>query len=179
MTCIVGLVDEGKVYIGGDSAAVSGLSLTIRKDKKVFRNGDFLIGGTTSFRMLQLLHYAFVPPAYDASTDLEKYMATAFVDALRECLKAGGYATKEKEQESGGVFLVGFQGHLFCIYSDYQVQEALSGYDACGSGDDVALGVLYATPDLHPRKRIELALQGAEQHNGGVRAPFYVEVLEQ
>ena len=30
MTCIVGLVHEGVVYIGGDSAGVAGLSLTVR-----------------------------------------------------------------------------------------------------------------------------------------------------
>jgi ATP-dependent protease HslVU (ClpYQ) peptidase subunit len=176
MTCIVGLVDEdNKVYIGGDSAAVGGWSLTARKDKKVFHNGPFLFGFTTSFRMGQLLNHAFVAPSYDADIGLEKYMATVFVDAVRECLKSGGFAKKESEQESGGMFLVGFQGHLFCIFSDYQVAEALDGYDACGCGSDIALGVLYATPTMKPRKRIELALQAAEHHNAGVRTPFSME----
>ena len=37
MTCIVGLLDaNGDIYMGGDSAGVGGLSLTIRKDPKVF-----------------------------------------------------------------------------------------------------------------------------------------------
>ena len=44
MTCIVGLVHEGVVYIGGDSAGVAGLSLTVRADEKVFRNSDFFDG---------------------------------------------------------------------------------------------------------------------------------------
>jgi hypothetical protein len=35
MTCIVGLVDNGTVYIGGDSAALFGWDLCIRSDKKV------------------------------------------------------------------------------------------------------------------------------------------------
>ena len=42
MTCIVGLVEKGNVYIGGDSAGVGGYSLTVRADRKVFRNGDFV-----------------------------------------------------------------------------------------------------------------------------------------
>ncbi len=177
MTCIVGLVDEDKkVYIGGDSAGVGGLSLMIRKDRKVFSNGEFVIGGASSFRMIQLLHHAFTPPVIADDTDLETYMATSFVDAIRECFKSGGYARKDNEQESGGQFLVGVRGRLFCLYSDYQVAEALCGYDAIGSGYDVALGVLYATPDVQPRKRIEFALRGAEEHNAGVRAPFYSEV---
>ena len=179
MTCIVGLVGEdGKVYIGGDSAGVGGYSLTVRKDCKVFRNGEFVIGGTTSFRMLQLLRHAFMPPVYDPATDLEKYMTTTFVDAVRECFKLGGYLLKSSERESGGHFLVGFRGRLFQIEDDFQVGEALSGYDAVGCGSDIALGVLYATPDVRPRKRIELALRGAEEHNAGVRGPFYIEVLE-
>ena len=38
MTAIVGLAQSGAVYIGGDSAGVSGMSLTVRADAKVFRN---------------------------------------------------------------------------------------------------------------------------------------------
>lgn len=178
MTCIVGLVEDGQVFIGGDSAGIAGWALTLRKDVKVFRNGDFLIGGTSSFRMLQLLHHAFVPPGYDESISLEKYMSTTFVDAIRQCLKDGGWAQKTSEQESGGVFLVGFRGRLFQIEGDYQVGEAIDGYNAVGCGSDVALGVLYATSNMKPKKRIELALQGAEHLNAGVRGPFYVEVLE-
>ncbi|MGH2481035.1 MAG: hypothetical protein ACRDHW_15375, partial [Ktedonobacteraceae bacterium] len=156
MTCIVGLVEDGKVYIAGDSAGIAGWSLTLRKDAKVFRNGAFLIGGTGSFRMLQLLRYAFAPPAFpvwSGENTLEKYMATTFVNALRDCFKAGGFAQKTSEQESGGHFLVGVRGRLFLIDADYQVGESLAGYDACGCGSDVALGALFATPNIQARKR--------------------------
>ena len=64
MTCIVGVVDNGKVYMGGDSAGVGGLCIETRKQPKVFRNGDFLIGYTDSFRMGQLLQYKMSPPRY-------------------------------------------------------------------------------------------------------------------
>lgn len=178
MTCIVGVIENGTVYIGGDSAGIGGYELTIRKDKKVFRNGDFLIGGTSSFRMLQLLRWSFTPPAHDSSTDLERYLATTFVDALRECFKAGGYAQKSNEQEEGGIFLVGYRGRLFCLWQDYQVGEALDGYNAVGCGSEVAKGVLFATPDMQGYKRVELALKAAERHNAGVRGPFLIEKVE-
>ena len=45
MTCIVGLRHEGKAWIGGDSAGVGGLELTVRRDPKVFKNGPMLFGG--------------------------------------------------------------------------------------------------------------------------------------
>ncbi len=179
MTCIVGLVDEGKVYIGGDSAGLAGWQLTIRKDVKVFRVGAFLFGYTDSFRMGQLLHHAFTPPERAPDMEIERYMATLFVDAIRECFKSGGYARKDSERESGGHFLVGYQGRLFHVEGDYQVGEAAFGYDAVGCGDDIALGVFYATPTMQPKKRVELALQAAEQHSGGVRGPFVIETLEE
>jgi hypothetical protein len=188
MTCIVGLVQNGNVYIGGDSAGIGDWNLTIRKDRKVFRNGEFLIGGTASFRMIQLLHHAFeppkIPPFCDSDADIEKFMATTFIDAIRQCFKDGGYATKTSEQEAGGQFLVGFRGHLFDIQSDYQVQEALCGYDAIGCGLEVALGSFHATSDSDLAEadraplRVMKALAAAEHHNAGVRGPFYIEVLE-
>ncbi|HEY7357571.1 MAG TPA: hypothetical protein VH590_13930 [Ktedonobacterales bacterium] len=179
MTCIVGLVDEGKVYIGGDSAGVNGgWDLIVRADPKVFRNGPFVMGFTTSFRMGQLLHYAFVPPPHPPGLDLYHYMSIEFINAVRDCLKNGGWAKKEGEKETGGVFLVGYQGHLFHIDSDYQVGEALDGYMSVGSGDEVARGALYATHKLPPLVRIRLALEAAERWNAGVRGPFVIEVLE-
>ena len=39
MTCIVGLIDEGKVYIGGDSAGAADDLITVRADEKVFVRG--------------------------------------------------------------------------------------------------------------------------------------------
>lgn len=177
MTCIVGLVNKGNIYIGGDSAGIAGWELTLRKDKKVFRTGSFLIGFTSSFRMGQLLKYTLNLPVCDADIDIECYMATAFVDAVRDCFKAGGYAQKTNEQENGGKFLVGFRGRLFCIDPDYQVGESIHGYDAVGCGAEVARGALFATSNLPPKKRIKTALRAAEQWNAGVRGPFVVESL--
>jgi hypothetical protein len=186
LTCIVGLVDKasGKVFIGGDSAGSNNWQLTIRKEAKVFRNGDFLIGATSSFRMIQLLQYAFKPPVYEKPLEnnddyLSCYMATSFIDAVRECFKNGGFAKKEAEQESGGTFLVGFQGKLFCIQDDYHVGEALCGYNAIGDGDDIAIGSLWTTRNMQytTRTRVELALQAAEYHCTSVSAPFIIESI--
>lgn len=172
MTAIVGLVHDDTVYIGGDSAGVGGYSLTVRADVKVFANGPYVMGFTSSFRMGQLLHHALKAPEPDG--DLEAFMTTTFIDAVRDCLKDGGWAKKDSEREEGGIFLVGVVGRLFCIHSDYQVAEAADGYAAVGCGDDVALGALYATTRsrMAPEKRIKLALQAAERFSAGVRGPF-------
>ncbi len=178
MTCIVGLIDDSKIFMGGDSAASIGWGLTILKDPKVVRKGDFLIGSAGSSRMMTLLHHALILPEYNDDEDIAFYMATKFIDAVRECFKDGGHAMKNNEQEStGGTFLVGFKGRLFNIDSHYHTGEAACGYDAIGCANDIALGVLFATPDMQPTKRIELALRAAETHNSGVRAPFHIVSL--
>jgi ATP-dependent protease HslVU (ClpYQ) peptidase subunit len=178
MTCIVGLIDKGNVYIGGDSAGVAGYGLTIRADEKVFINGEFIMGFTSSFRMGQLLRYALKPPVWHPDVDIFQYMVTDFIDAVRNCLKSGGWAQKEKENESGGFFLVGFKGRLFKIEIDYQVAEANTPYIATGCGEDIALGSLYTSTGLEPEERIMRALEAAEQFSAGVRRPFVIKTLD-
>lgn len=178
MTCIVGLVDAGKVYLGSDCAGVGpGWSLSLRDDAKVFFNGDFLIGFSSSFRMGQLLRYEFVPPARHGEQDIYAYMVTTFVSSVRQCLKEGGFAERDKEAEKGGQFLVGYEGRIFSIESDYQVGEEMAGFSACGCGYELALGALYATGDLPPIERVKVALKAAERFSAGVRGPFKIEVL--
>ena len=61
-------------------------------------------------------------------------MASKFIDALRECLKVGGWAKKDNDREEGGTFLVGVHGQLFAVYDDYQVATAADGVS--GGGED-------------------------------------------
>lgn len=177
MTCIVGLVHDDVVYIGADSAGVDGQALVIRADRKVFRKDPFVIGFTTSFRMGQLLQYKLRVPAHDPKMSIEEYMVTVFVDAVRQCLKDGGFAKKNDEVESGGAFLVGYCGRLFMIDNDYQVGEGLDEFAAVGCGAPYALGALYATRGQSPEMSIEMALRAAERFSTGVRAPFHIESL--
>ena len=172
MTCIVGIEQDGFVHIGGDSAGLSGWSLTVRADEKVFINEPFVMGFTSSFRMGQLLRYKLTVSGKPAEMDDVEYMSTWFVDAARQCLKTGGFATVENGREGGGSFLVGYNGRLYLIGSDFQVGRAADGYSAVGCGADIALGVLYATVGLDPPTRISLALSAAERFSGGVRGPF-------
>jgi len=152
------------------------MSLTIRADEKVFINGDFIMGFTSSFRMGQLLRYSLKPPIYHPDVDLNAYMVTDFINAVRDCLKAGGYAQKDKEEETAGTFLVGYRGKLFKIDSDYQVAIPTLPFEACGCGQDMALGAMYSNGHLPPEERILQALEAAEQFSAGVRRPFVVRV---
>ena len=179
MTCIAGLVCDGKVWIGCDSLVSNTWEQTVRKESKVFKVGDFLIGVCGSCRVTQLVQYAFTPPRLPANADdLSRYMVTEFVDALRNTLKTGGVAEKRNEAEVGGTCLVGIHGRLFEIEADYQVGEAACGYSAIGSGGPVARGSLFSTKGNDPKDRIQLALRSAEEHAVGVRGPFNVLTVD-
>jgi ATP-dependent protease HslVU (ClpYQ) peptidase subunit len=177
MTCIVGFVEGDTVWMGGDSAGVGGYDLTVRADQKVFRNGQMLFGFISSFRMGQLLRYALTIPDHDPRVDIDKFMVTTFIDAVRDCLKTKGWASTKDGTEQGGTFLVGYAGRLFVIGSDYQVGRPRDEFSAVGCGESYALGALFATPHLHGHERIDLALQAAERHSAGVRGPFTIEAL--
>lgn len=180
MTAIVGLVHGGDVYMGADSSGGTDRYIAQRYDPKIFINGSFLMGYTTSFRMGQLLKYSFeAPKPPDIQDELMRFMATDFIDAIRSCFKSGGWGEIEKNRETGGSFMVGVAGRLFEIEGDYQVTEETQGYASCGSGALVALGSMYATShtSFGPHKRIELALKAAEFFTPGVRGPHHTLVL--
>ncbi len=177
MTCIVGLVHEGVVYMGGDSAATSSayLNQTILATEKVFRNGAFLIGAAGSERASLLLRHSLIPPRMYPDEDIDKQITVDFVNAIRSCLKSGGVAWKRDEFEwFDGSFLLGYRGHLFAIGPRYGVSRPLNGVAATGTGEDFALGVLYATQGRDPRERLLMALTAAEEFNAGVRGPFHI-----
>ena len=109
----------------------------------------------------------------NAINRLHEQIELQLTDAVRGCLKTGGYARKEHDAESGGCFLVGYRGNLYLIGSDYQVGRPSPGYDAVGCGGDVALGALFASSGP-PSKRVKTALRAAASHNAGVRGPFKV-----
>jgi ATP-dependent protease HslVU (ClpYQ) peptidase subunit len=182
MTCIVGLIDKenNKVYIGGDSAGVAGLSISIRKDPKVFKRGNFIFGFTSSFRMGQLLMCGEMDLKKQKNNeDTYVYMVTTFIESIRHLFKEGGYSVIDNNEESGGTFLVGYKNRLFCVESDFQVGEVFDEYYSVGCGENYALGSLYTTKGtlLTPQERINKALSAAEYHNGGVRAPFNIVSL--
>lgn len=177
MTAIVGVEDKGGVWIGVDSLGSDGWAQQNRADGKLFRRGPFLIGFTDSFRMGQLLQYRLDVPGHAPHSGLHEYMATEFIDAVRKCLKDGGFATRENEREKGGHFLVSTCGVLFMVHSDYQVARPSDGYAAVGGGHLAALGSLATSERLcvSAQDRVLVALEVAARHTSGVRGPFVLK----
>lgn len=179
MTCIVGLRHKGSVYIGADSAAVSGDHVEARRDKKVFVRGPYVIGGAGSFRAIDLLQYVAELPVPIAKVDLRAFMCSHFVDALRQCYKTAGSLQRDDGIEGiHGAFLVGVRGRLFELSYDLQVGEHYTPYSAIGCGAVYALGAMHAMHAARgarkPKQMVLTALGASARFCGGVRAPFVV-----
>lgn len=168
MSCIVGVIDNGKVWMGADSAGVGlGKELQLRRDAKVFVNGPYLIGTVGSFAISNQLRFASLGPSGDG--DPFRQMVTVFLPFLRGAIE--GLEGENFE------LLVGLRGRLFHVYNIWQVAEEEARFDAAGSGAQVARGALWATrcePHISPEVRIKLALQAAERFCTEVSGPFTI-----
>ena len=177
MTVIVGVIDGGKAWIGGDSALsdVHNHELIACVNSKVFRVGEFLVGCSGSARVADALRYSFDPPKHPRRMDPARYMRTAFINAVRDTLRAAG--TLQQQHGVDGCeanVLIGYRGRLFIIEGDLHVHEAIDDYAAVGSGGSVANGALSVSKGVAPRKRILAAMAASERYTVSVRRPFYV-----
>lgn len=173
MTALAAIRTESTIVMASDSAATAGLQLLVRFDPKIFRSGPFLIGGTASYRALQLLRFdnalAQMEPTENEATE---FMVRSFVPRLRTILKEGGHIHVENGCErSEAILLAAFRSHLFRIDTDFQVAESADSFIACGCGEEIMLGSLFSTSG-DPRQRLEIALSAAERYSAGVRRPW-------
>ena len=180
MTCIVGLVDNGVTYIGADSLGSNGHSKMVRKDRKIFKMRDTdkaVLGYTTSFRMGQLLMYANGLIEKNEFIEVNhRYLVTTFIPKVIDLFDSNDYGGSKNDGKYGGTFLLGYKDKLYKICDDYQVAESLLQYDACGCGEEFALGSLHSTANLQmsPQERVLQALRASSEFSTGVQAPYYI-----
>ncbi len=164
MTCIATIVEDGDIWMACDQQ-VGGSYKAINPGLKVFTNGDFIIVVSGMARIANLLRHAFEPPRRHPDVDLAKHMATDFVNAMRMCLHQGGQLENDKGVESAWQsVLVGVDGQVFEVGSDFSCLPVSIAYTAAGSGMHFALGSLWATATLDgwtPQRRLENAIQAA------------------
>lgn len=183
MTCIVAVKTDEHLYMGGDSAGVSGDSIRVRADSKVFAKKDpdgqsMLFGFTTSFRMGQIIQYGFSIPKKPKGVPPHRYMCTLFVDELVKLFENKKYLKISDNQAAGGTFIVGYHNQLFTLYDDFQVAQPQEPYDSVGCGSDHALAALYglsvSSLDLSPTILINTALDAASYFSTGVCKPYKI-----
>ncbi len=174
MSCIIGLVQDGKLYMASD-----GIATTADGEKrpivatKIHWNGNYLIGYSGGVRTGQLVAEGklFAPPKEIIN----------FPEAIREHLQEHGSMMVDDAQLhiQNCNFLIGYEGKLWEILVDFQLNEVYGEYTAIGSGAAYAMGSLFSTKDEQdPEKRLTLALQAACEYDMSCGLPFTIESVE-
>lgn len=173
MSCVVGLLQNGKLYLGADGfATTEGGERRPIICNKIFTNNKYFIGFTGSVRHGQLLTPKnFTPPEsiYD------------FADAAREIfVEKGAILTSEVGQQiHSSNLLIGYNGRLYELLIDFQLNEVFGSFTAIGSGSPYAMGSLFATKKWNsPEKRIMNALNAASEFDTSCGLPYQIEVVE-
>jgi ATP-dependent protease HslVU (ClpYQ) peptidase subunit len=184
ITCIVGIVDNSfptpRVLMGADSGASDDSIILPVKDRKIIKNGKYLIGYAGDPGLGQLLHSIELPdPTNIKQENLLKFMRLSFAKTYKDAVDfySPHPAAGDKDEESGVAALIGVKGRLFEFdSSDYQLNE----YDECaiGSGAMFAFGVLYATSGYKDqKKRISKAVECAIKYSPSCLDPIYIESI--
>lgn len=147
MTTIAAIQGDGWAVVGYDSR-VSDIEsnnrfYTMSKPTgKVIKHGEYLIGAAGDLRALNLVTYSFDPPKIPrANTNLDKFITTTFIPALRTCFEENG-AGKDGEHNSHIIVVV--RGRVYEIGSQYEWCQDVRGVYSIGSGGAYAIGALYA-----------------------------------
>jgi len=154
MTIIIGYTD-GKTYaIGGDSGAFEdGGLFQLSGEPKVWKSGDSLIGGSGTFRIIELARKSGLSDPY----------------ALRNHLM---------EANPGGEWslLVVTKKALYEIDEDFSVIKFKENYASIGAGNSVVTGAIavLAEQKIEPDTAVRVALKVTVRHSNMAMPPFNV-----
>lgn len=177
MTCVIGMIKDDKVYIGADNVGANSSTKISRNDLKVFKKDDMLIGCSSSYRMINLLQYQLQMPLRDNKLTDDEYMYISFIESVRYLFKKGGYTFINNNVESGGNFIVGYNGKLYEIQEDFQIEKPSDNFCCIGSGSYYAYGamkILVENKLLSAEEILTKALEVSEYYNPFVRKPFHI-----
>lgn len=174
MSTIIGIVEDGRIWMGADSRATTeDGDIRPTKCKKIFRNEDYMIGFVGSVRGGQILYPQFFKPPQDV---------WELPDAIIEqCREKGCLAVSEQQMSLHTCnYIIGHQGKLYEILMDFQMTE-IPEYVGVGSGSYYAVGSLHTTnqmkEDFTPEIRIQLALEAAAEFSSSTGTPFIIDEM--
>jgi len=179
MTCIVGIKTPRGVVLAADTMLSDSYTKATKLKSKLFTVGPVTMGVSGSVRYANLLENKLADELPDLIGDVDDYMYGDFLDAVIKIFEAGrALETSDGVAYVHGHSLVAVAGRLFTFESNLSLYEVADDYAATGSGQEVALGALYATLNTkNAKRRAEIAVKAACEHTltvGGHR----IDILE-
>lgn len=172
MSTAVGLIHEGKIYLGADGRATTDTAeIRPLKATKLFRSGPYLVAYIGSVRTGQVL----MPSQFefpDDILDLPDFMRVQFAE--KGCLERD----ENGNDQTSSNLLIGHKSKLYELLTDFQMNE-IEDYGAIGAGCHYSYGSLYTSEGYvnDPKKRVKMALEAAAEFNALTGPPFKIEML--
>lgn len=186
MTTLAAVQGPSWVVMGYDSRVVEtdGRNYALPKNAgKCVQVGDYFIGVAGDFRAVNIISYTFSPPpaphSKDSVIELDKFMISKFVPAVKRCFDANFYG---KDNEHGSLLMVAVSGVLYEIGENYDCIRDDNGLYALGSGGPYALGALYGMEDgsrrsiKRAREMVTRAMEVAVHLDSGSSDPVSIIV---
>jgi ATP-dependent protease HslVU (ClpYQ) peptidase subunit len=177
MTTIVGVQNADGCVIASDSRVAEGGKVYTHPEMvKAIERGSYIIGGAGDYRALQVVLHGWIPPLVSAKAkqNLYEFVINKVAPSLKTTLTEAGIEfgkPSDNDDKFELQLIIGINGTLFELDSDFAVAMNDTGLYAIGSGGDYALGALHAGVSILDAMRI------AAINNNGTSAPFYI--LEQ
>ena len=145
MTTIAAVQGRDWAVLAYDSQVTedNGRSYVLASDNgKVCENGPYLMGAAGDLRAVNILSHNFHPPdpAEHSGIDLDKFMATKFVPAMKKCFDINFYG---KDNEHGSLIMVVVNAVIYEVGGAYDIVRDETGLYALGTGSPYALGAMY------------------------------------
>lgn len=177
MSCVVAVIQDGVIYMGGDSLAIDDDSnQTVVKDEKVFYKTvglrqKMLMGFCGNYRIGNIMKHTFRCPKRLSNDTIEQYVYDRFIVALKEAVK--------NENFEDTSLLLGYEKNLYVIEDDFSVVCPVNPYTAIGHGAPYALGALSVlfSMETQAQMKIERSLTAASEHSAAVKPPYLILCL--
>lgn len=172
MTTIVGIVKDGKGYMGADSQSSSGWMKCLTVTPKIWKDGKCLIGFAGGVREQDLVMSMRKQSIVPDQNGIGKYVASLRA-YLREC---GALKVESGIEQWNGVLLIVTADSILEIDERFGVLQPKTDFWACGSGRELALGAMHMTQELIPITvdRITHALSAAAAFDNGTGGEFTI-----
>jgi len=166
VTCIVSIVNEGIIYMGGDRGVSDESSIMSMIQPKVSIRGEWIYGYSGSLGNGQLFDFTDLP-VIKKNDDVYSLLRMEMVESYKSILDSHG----SSKDDDGTDFIIGCRGRLFEFNTeDWGVAEITEC--AIGSGGNFALGSLYTSIEKEPMDRIGLAMAAAITYSPTCQGPI-------
>lgn len=180
MSCVVGIADGKRVYMGADSAITAGSEKSQVEVDKIIRRGKMLIGWVGGVWAGQRIKFEFKRLPNRKKMPADEYIHHV-VKRIKKLLNGDALAEIQ--------LLIGFEGWLYTTDSMWamtpvKAQDDRPGhpfYYSIGIAEDTVMSSFRHIYDEHglldPPLIIEMVLKEAEHRHESIRPPFVAESI--